>query len=75
MKAVLERIEGNRAIIVVDRNELPSDAKEGDHLTFTVVNGEIVAIEIDHEATEATRQRIEEKMDRLRRGDHLEDEE
>jgi hypothetical protein len=44
---------------------------EGDHLDITLENGEVVQATIDKEATAQARQRILDKMEKLRRGDHL----
>lgn len=78
--AVIDRFEGNVAVLLVgedskpmdvSRRTLPRKAKEGDHLRIELQDGQVVKAEIDTQATEAARQRIQEKLDRLRRGDHL----
>ena len=50
---------------------LPQGAKEGDHLRLEVKDGNIIHAQLDSEATQAIRKRIDEKLDRLRRGEQL----
>lgn len=77
--AVIDRFEGTVAVLVFDdgqqvdisRDLLPSRAKEGHHLSVTIEQGEITQIEVDHLATDEARRRIEDKLNKLRRGDHL----
>ena len=75
-KAVIDRIvDGRTAVILVGEDErqyhcpadrLPEGAKEGTWLRVEVESGEIVAMEVDQEETDAVRRRIQEKMDKLR---------
>jgi hypothetical protein len=51
--------------------ELLKGAKPGTRLQLHIENDHINHIEIDREATEATRDRIRKKYERLRRGRHL----
>jgi len=78
--AVIDRFEGNMAILLVGedskqvdvpRRTLPRKAREGDHLHIEIQDGQVMKAEIDAQATEAARQSIQKKLDRLRRGDHL----
>lgn len=80
MKAVVDRFEGEWAVLMVGeqplnvlREMLPAEVREGDHLKVVVEDGHVVSVVIEEEETEAARQRIWEKMERLRRGEHLED--
>jgi hypothetical protein len=81
--AVIDRFEGDiagllvgeqHALINVLRSRLPRHAREGDYLRIEARDGEVISATVDSEATARAKQRIEEKMDRLRRGDHLHDE-
>lgn len=81
-KAVVDRFEGDFAVLiaaerseplVVPRQDLPEEVREGDHLDIDMRDDAIIAIRIDAEATAAAQQRIQEKLNRLRRGDHLRD--
>jgi hypothetical protein len=78
--AVIDRFEEDKAVIllgeeekvlVVDRSRLPQGAGEGDWLMVDVREGRLVAATIDAEATEQARARIRDKLERLRRGEHL----
>ena len=78
--AVIDRFEGDIAVLLVGserrvldvpRDALPMGAREGMWLKVEIDNGMLKRVELDEEATEAARQRIQEKLDRLRRGDHL----
>jgi Protein of unknown function (DUF3006) len=51
--------------------ELVKGAKPGMRLQLYIENDQINRIEIDREATEAARDRIRKKYERLRRGRHL----
>jgi hypothetical protein len=79
-QAVLDRFEGEIAVLLigtaqrpldVPRSQLPPEAHEGQWLRLELSDGQLVRVEIDLEATEAARARIQEKLERLRRGDHL----
>ena len=82
--AVLECFEGEWAVVFYDddpdtpvnieRRHFPRrKPKDGTYLKIERRGDEIISITIDKEATKAARQRIQEKLDRLRRGDHLQD--
>lgn len=79
LKAVVDRFEDDKAVIlvgekeeqlVVDRHQLPPGTREGHWLRVCVQDDRLVAAEIDEEETNRARERIAEKLARLRRGDH-----
>ncbi len=79
-QAVIDRIENGIAVVLigeaerqvnVPRKQLPKGAREGHWLKVEMAGDQIIRIELDPEATAAARKRIEEKLDRLRRGEHL----
>lgn len=80
VKAVVDRFEGDKAVVligeeeealVVDRAKLPGGTKEGDWLKADVQDDVLIAAELDPEETARAQERIAEKLERLRRGDHL----
>jgi hypothetical protein len=84
IKASLDRIEGNFALVYADdldydsdhhKFEIPvellKDAKPGMRLQLHIENNQISHIEVDREATEEARDRISRKYEMLRRGHHL----
>lgn len=80
MKAVIDRFEGEFAILIVGEDEqrinvlrklLPKQTREGSWLQVEIQNGEVSSIMIDEEETAKAKERIAEKLTRLRRGDHL----
>ena len=80
MKAVIDRFEGNLAVLLVGdeekkmevpRKSLPKGAKEGHWLQLEMNGDTILNITIDEEETARAKQRIAEKLERLRRGEHL----
>ena len=79
-RAVVDRFEGRYAVLLVGdegrpldvlRRQLPRKAREGHWLQIELREGAIVRVVVDEAATEAARRRIQEKLERLRRGDHL----
>lgn len=79
-QAVIDRLEGDRAVLLVGeeqrpidvpRRRLPRRAREGHWLLVEVVEDQVVSARIDRAATKAARRRIQEKLERLRRGEHL----
>jgi hypothetical protein len=79
MKAVIDRFEGEFAILIVGDDEhhvnvsrklLPKEAKEGHWLQLDIVGGEVSNIELDEQETKKARQRIAEKLAHLRKGDY-----
>jgi hypothetical protein len=81
INAVVERFEGSIAVIEtregteyrLDRSELPEGCKVGHHLQMELEDGKIIQVSIDNEATGQAQERIDNLMNRLRRGDHLTD--
>jgi hypothetical protein len=80
MKSVIDRFEGKFAVLIVGEDEqrinvprklLPKHSKEGGWLQVEIENGEVVSAVMDAEETANAKQRIAEKLERLRRGDHL----
>jgi hypothetical protein len=80
MKAVIDRFEGEFAVLIVGEDEqrlnvlkklLPKLSKEGSWLQVEIQNGEAVSAVMDEEETENAKQRIADKLELLRRGDHL----
>lgn len=79
---VIDRFEGDYAVLVesesklslqVLRQDLPEGVREGDYLKIDLQDRQVVRAERDEQATEEARQRIQAKLDRLRRGEHLSD--
>ncbi len=79
MKAVIDRFEGDLAVLLVgdeqrkldvSRHLLPAEAAEGDWLEIELQNGRVVRATMDRDATIKARERIMTKLERLRRGDH-----
>lgn len=76
-KAVIDRIvDGKTAVILVGENEiqyeypankLPEGAKEGSWLRVEVEEDEITTIELDQQETNIVSDRIQSKMDKLRK--------
>ncbi len=80
MKAVIDRFEGKYAVLIlgegerqlnVPRNLLPKEAKEGSWLQVEIENESLLSAALDEAETDNAKQRIAEKLERLRRGDHL----
>ena len=75
-RAVVDRIEdGDLAVVlvgddevehVVPRNELPEGTEAGSVLRVSIEDGRIVNPRLDAEDTEQTRQRVDDKMRKLR---------
>lgn len=79
-RAVIDRFEDGKAVLlvgedekqlVVERVSLPAGAREGHWLKVTIEDGRLLEATIDLPATEEARARIAEKLERLRRGEHL----
>jgi hypothetical protein len=79
-KAVIDRIEGDLAIIFLADNqrhfnypkkELPKGAKEGDWLLVNVQGEKIVKITLDANSKGEATHRIAEKLDKLRHQNKL----
>ena len=78
--AVIDRIEGEWAVIFLQNeqqpinvrlDDLPAGVKEGDYLQIELRDGEVIRAEIDPDARATAEERIQAKLERLRRGDHL----
>jgi prophage tail gpP-like protein len=81
MKSVIDRFEGKFAVLIVGEDEqrinvprklLPKHSREGSWLQVEIQNDEVISAVMDEEETANTKQRIAEKLERLRRGDHFE---
>ncbi len=79
-QAVLDRFEGEMAVLLVGEQErqlhvprksLPRETREGTWLLVELDGDHLKSVQIDPEETERARRRIAEKLDRLRRDDHL----
>jgi hypothetical protein len=79
-KAVIDRFEDDLAVLlvgeeeeqlVVPRTSLPTEAKEGVWLEVEVEDDRLVSAVVDLDETTAAKERIAEKLARLRRGEHL----
>jgi hypothetical protein len=79
-QAVIDRFEGEIAVLLigetqrqldVPRSQLPPEAREGQWLRVEIHGSQVMRVEIDAQASEAAQARIQEKLERLRRGDHL----
>lgn len=79
-KPVIDRFEGDKAVVlvgereeqlIVERDDLPAGAREGDWLRVEVEHGALLQAELDPEETAARRARIAEKLEALRRGEQL----
>jgi hypothetical protein len=80
--AQIDRIEGEWAVVFVEGekqpvdirvSDLPDGAGEGDYLLIEMQGGEVVEAELDPEGKAKAEKRIQDKLGRLRRGDHLKD--
>lgn len=79
MKAVIDRFEGDLAVLIVGENQervnvarglLPKKCKEGSWLQVEMEDGEVRKAVLDEEETARARKRIAEKLERLKRGEH-----
>jgi hypothetical protein len=79
-KAVVDRFEEDMAVllvgekerqVVVLRKSLPARVKEGHWLNVELDGEKLVSVALDEEETDKVKQRIAEKLEWLRRGDHL----
>ena len=78
-KAVIDRFEGDKAVLLVGEEQdrlvvlksfLPKGAKEGDWLQVDVKDDRVLSAAIDSDATAAAKNRIADKLAKLRRGEH-----
>lgn len=79
-KASIDRFEGKWAVLLVGdpprvvnvrRSSLPKGSKEGDWLLVECEDDHLQSAQLDPEETERVSKRIEKKLERLRRGEHL----
>jgi hypothetical protein len=79
VKAVIDRFECDLAVLIVGEEELrmnvsrkllPKQAKEGSWLKLDILDGVPNNITLDDQETEKVKQRIAEKLARLRKGDY-----
>ena len=79
-KASIDRFEGKWAVLLVGdpprvvnvrRSSLPRRSKEGQWLLVDLKDDSLLSAQLDPEETERVRKRIEGKLERLRRGEHL----
>ena len=79
IKATIDRFEENMAVLIfeqgnarrdVPRELLPAGAREGQHVLVDLYGEQISKIVLDEDETTQARERIQEKLERLRRGEH-----
>ena len=79
-KAVIDRFEGQFAVLIIGDDEqkmdvprqlMPDGAKEGDWLQVEVENGAIIKAELNNDETAKAKERIAAKLKLLRSGAHL----
>jgi hypothetical protein len=79
MKAVIDRFEGDWAVLILEgsqervnapRRTLPKESKEGSWLQVEMEEGKVRKAVLDEEEMARVKKRIEEKLERLRRGEH-----
>lgn len=78
--AAIDRVESEWAVVFFEGEmepvnirlaALPEGVKEGDYLQIEIQDGAVVRAKIDSEAKAAAEKRIQAKLERLRRGNHL----
>lgn len=81
VRATIDRFEGATAVLLQEpdgqpldlpRAQLPAEAQAGMTLLLEMVEGKVITAVIDDTTTTERHQRIQQKLDRLRRGEHLE---
>lgn len=79
-QVVIDRFEDGWAVLLVGENEqrlnvprkqLPRGAREGTWLQVELAGDRLVSATIDIEATARARRRVLEKLEKLRKGEHL----
>jgi hypothetical protein len=79
MKAAIDRFEGDKAVLLVGEEEdklivprasLPAGAKEGQWLQVDVEDDRVLNAVNDEDETTKAKERIADKLARLRRGEH-----
>ncbi|HEX6561966.1 MAG TPA: DUF3006 domain-containing protein [Nitrososphaera sp.] len=80
VKASLDRFEGDYAIVYSDdgrkfdvaRTLLPKRARQGARLKLTISeNDKVASVSIDREGEKELKKKIKEKLERIKRGEHL----
>ena len=80
MTGVIDRFEGGWVLVEIvgetelrniQRKLLPDNTKEGNYLKIELGNGQIIRVEIEVDATQIASERIQDKLKRLQRGEHL----
>jgi len=80
IKAVIDRFEGNNAVlsvgeenrqVIVLKKSLPKGIREGVWLQVEIEGDQLLSAKIDEEETAKMKERIAEKLERLRRGNQL----
>jgi hypothetical protein len=78
-KAVIDRFEGDKAVLlvgdeedklIVPRATLPPGSKEGHWLQVVVEDDRVLSAALDEGETKKAQERIAEKLARLRRGEN-----
>lgn len=81
VRASLDRFEDNDfAVIYADdgrkfdlpRELIPTDAREGDRLRIYLQDSKVIKARVDHKDTEELERKIKEKLEQLKRNEHLE---
>lgn len=79
IKATIDRFEENMAVLILEQGDvrrdvprelLPAGAQEGQHVLIDFDEEQISKIVLDEDETTQARERIQAKLERLRRGDH-----
>ena len=80
VKASLDRFEGDYAIVYSDdgrkfdvaRTLLPKRARQGARLKLRISeNDKVTSVSIDREGEKELKKKIKEKLERIKRGEHL----
>lgn len=78
--AVVDRVETEQAVVIFEGEREPihiplaaltEGVREGDYLLIEMQDGEVVRTEIDADGKAEAERRIQAKLERLRKGDHL----
>jgi hypothetical protein len=79
IKAQIDRFEENMAVLILEQSNsrwdvlrelLPAGAREGQHVLVELDGEKISKIVVDEDGTVQARERIQTKLERLRRGEH-----
>jgi DUF3006 family protein len=79
VKASLDRIEGNYAVVYSDSDRkydiplelLPQGSKPGNRLIVKLDGDRVADVIVDEKATEDAKERIKRKYEKLRKGKHI----